>query len=226
MDASSASTGRASSRPYPPHVRSDPYRTKAAFYDALVEPLQAGVRKVGLRLLPPDPQWEVLDVGCGTGTGLAHYLEAGCAVHGVDVSPAMLDRARERLGEDADLRLTDGDALPFDDDAFDLVMASMMIHEVSGAERVKLLVEMARVTKPDGRMLLIDDRFGSLRGWKGPVLRVTTDLIERLSGHYSEYRAFKAARGIPPLLEEAGLDLEREKIVAGGNIGLYVVRQG
>ncbi len=202
----------------------DPYRRTAAFYDRLIEPMQAGVRRIAVDLLPPQPDWQVLDVGCGTGTGMARYVAAGCAVSGVDVSAAMLEKAAARLGDQADLRITDGDALPFDGDHFDLVTASMVLHEVSAAARESFVAEMARVSKQDGRILLIDFRFGSLRGWNGPTFRVLSTIIELLSGHYSAYRSFKASGGVPGVIAATGLGVEREKIVAGGNIAVYVVR--
>jgi ubiquinone/menaquinone biosynthesis C-methylase UbiE len=201
----------------------DPYRRLAAVYDRLLEPMQAGVRSVALEVLPPDPGWAVLDVGCGTGTGLARYAEAGCTVAGVDVSAAMLEKASARLGAGAELHHIEPGPLPFDDDRFDLVMISMVIHEVPADERVALLREMARVAKPGGRLLVIDFRFGSLRGWRGQALRRLLPIIERFAGHYREYRDFRASAGVPPLLAAAGLIIEREKIVAGGNLAVYVV---
>jgi ubiquinone/menaquinone biosynthesis C-methylase UbiE len=204
-------------------ARLDPYRRIARFYDRLIEPMQAGVRRVALNVLPPAPGWSVLDVGCGTGTGLVPYLEAGCTVTGVEISPAMLEQAASRLGDRAELHLTEGDSLPFEGGRFDLVTSTMVVHELPEEAREAFVVEMGRVAKPDGRLLLVDFRFGSRRGWKGPVLRWSNWLIERLSGHYAGYRSFKAAGGIPSVALGAGLDIEREKIVAGGNVALYVV---
>ena len=201
----------------------DPYRWQAEVYDRLIEPLQAGVRRVALEVVPPQPEWQVLDVGCGTGTGLAGYVDAGCTVAGVDTSAAMLEKATECLGEAAELHLTAGDSLPFDGGRFDLVATSMVLHEVPEDARTALVTEMARVAKSDGRLLLIDFRFGSLRGWKGPTLRMLNAVIERFSGHYSEYRSFKAYGGIPPVVKAAGLGIEHEKIVGGGNLAIYVV---
>lgn len=164
----------------------------------------------------------MLDVGCGTGTGLTAYAAAGCRVSGVDISESMLVRAAARLGDAADLHHTDGDALPFEADRFDLVTTSMVLHEVPAEGRAPFVAEMARVAKPDGRLLLTDFHIGSLRG-KGFAFRALTEVVERLSGHYSGYRSFKGAGGAPAIVRQAGLEIEREKIVAGGNVGLYVV---
>lgn len=136
----------------------------------------------------------------------------------------MLEKATARLGDNVELRLTDGHALPFDGGRFDLVVTSMVLHEVPAVAREPFVAEIARVVKQDGRMLLIDFRFGSLRGWRGPTLRGLSSIIERLSGNYSEYRSFKASGGVPGVVESASLSIEREKIVAGGNIAVYVAR--
>lgn len=201
----------------------DPYRRIAGVYDRLIEPMQAGVRRVALEVVPPEPEWQVLDVGCGTGTGMAQYVEAGCTVTGVDVSPAMLEKATARLGDRAELHITDGDILPFDGGSFDLVTTSMVLHEVPADARAALVTEMARVARPDGRLLFVDFRLGSLRGWKGPTLRALSSVVELFSGHYSGYRSFKTAGGVPGVVGAAGLGIEREKIVAGGNVAIYVV---
>lgn len=209
---------------YAPTVTAiDPYRRVAGVYDRLIEPVQAGVRRVALDVVPPQPTWQVLDVGCGTGTGMTPYVEAGCTVTGVDVSAAMLQKARARLGDRAELHLTDGDTLPFEGGRFDLVTASMVFHEVPADARVALVTEMTRVAGSDSRLLITDFRFGSLRGWKGPTFRALSEVIERFSGHHSGYRSFKASNGIPGVVTEAGLAIEREKIVAGGNVAIYEV---
>lgn len=54
----------------------DPYRRIAGVYDRLIEPMQSGVRRVALDVVPPQSGWQVLDVGCGTGSGLVPYVAA------------------------------------------------------------------------------------------------------------------------------------------------------
>ncbi len=201
----------------------DPYHRFAGVYDTVIEPMQAGVRRVALQTHPPQPAWSVLDVGCGTGAWLVPYLEAGCTAAGVEVSAAMYRKAVARLGDRADLRLTDGERLPFDRSSFDLVLTSLVLHEIPAGGRATFIGEMVRVAKPEGRLLFVDFRFGSLRGWRGPVLRALSTVIERLSGHYDNYRTFAASGGLPAEIEEVGLEVEREKIVAGGNLAISIV---
>lgn len=71
----------------------------------------------------------ILDVGCGSGPILADLRDRGATVTGVDASAGMLEQARARLGAGADLRVADlAEPLPFDDDTFDDVIASQVLH--------------------------------------------------------------------------------------------------
>jgi ubiquinone/menaquinone biosynthesis C-methylase UbiE len=154
---------------------------------------------------------------------MAPYVEAGCVVAGVEVSEAMLERARRRLGESVDLHLTDGNALPFEEGRFDLVTMSMVLHEIPADERTGVLLEMARVTAPGGRLLVTDFRFGSLRGVKGRSLRLVSWIMERISGHYDRYRSFRISGGVPAVAAAARLEVATEKVVAGGNVAIFIL---
>jgi SAM-dependent methyltransferase len=62
----------------------------------------------------------VLDIGCGVGAFLRLVAERGARPFGLDASEALIELARKRV-PDADLRVGEMEALPYDDDAFDLV---------------------------------------------------------------------------------------------------------
>ena len=95
----------------------------------------------------------ILDAGCGSGPLAAALRDAGADVTGLDVSAAMVDLARQRLGEDADLHVADlGAPLPFADDEFDDVVASLVLHYLEDWSGP--LAELHRVLKPGGRLLL------------------------------------------------------------------------
>lgn len=64
----------------------------------------------------------LLEVGCGTGVFLETLHRAGFDVTGLDAAPAMLEAARDRLGEAADLHLGRAEHLPFDDNEFDFTV--------------------------------------------------------------------------------------------------------
>lgn len=95
----------------------------------------------------------VLDAGCGSGPLAAALRERGAVVTGFDVSTAMVDLARERLGDDADLHVADLAApLPFADAAFDDVVASLVLHYLEDWSGP--LAELRRVLKPGGRLIV------------------------------------------------------------------------
>ena len=114
----------------------------------------------------------MLDIGCGRGavlTAVARRLTTG-SVTGVDIwntqdqsgnakvvteRNASLEGVADRVKiETADMR-----ALPFPDAAFDLIVSSMAIHNIShDGDRRKAVAEGFRVLKPGGRMILVDIR--------------------------------------------------------------------
>lgn len=96
-------------------------------------------------LLRPHPRERVLDIGCGEGTHLLFLKGLGLDISGVDASPHMINRARERLGRHCTLKTGPAEDLPFEDNAFDL---SVMIHTLEFVEDpAAALREAGRVTR-------------------------------------------------------------------------------
>jgi SAM-dependent methyltransferase len=93
----------------------------------------------------------VLEVGCGWGE-LAQWLarETGAEVVAVDLSPRMVELARER-GVDA--RVADVQALPFEDGSFDVAVAAWMLYHVRDLDAA--VAELARVLRPGGRLVAV-----------------------------------------------------------------------
>lgn len=93
----------------------------------------------------------VLDVGCGAGVDLARFAKHGAICTGVDLSTAAIDLARanfEQQGLHADLRVANGEALPFADNSFDIVFAHGVVQYTADPQR--LADEVRRVLKPGG----------------------------------------------------------------------------
>lgn len=94
----------------------------------------------------------ILDAGCGAGPLSAALCDAGAHMSGIDASAGMLALARQRLGEQADLRVGDlSEPLPFADGAFDDVVASLVLHYLR--DWGPTLAEMRRVLRPGGRLI-------------------------------------------------------------------------
>jgi SAM-dependent methyltransferase len=95
----------------------------------------------------------VLDVACGTGVAAITAARAGARVAGLDLTPQLLERAREnaRLAQvDVEWREGDAEELPFADETFDVVI-SQFGHMFAPRPDVTV-AEMLRVLKPGGRI--------------------------------------------------------------------------
>lgn len=98
----------------------------------------------------------VLDLGCGTGALAQLVLDAlpGCTLVGIDLSEAMLARARKCLGDRADVRLADSEHVPFPDETFDAVYCNDSFHHYPDPRRAAF--EAWRVLRPGGVFVIGD----------------------------------------------------------------------
>ena len=146
------------------------------------------------RRLPAQPI-RALDIGTGFGRNavfLAHHLAPGSHVWSVDPSAESLKRGDDAVREaglTASVTLGPGSAerLPFRDDEFDLTMGVMLFHHL--VEVPPALKEMGRVTKPDGKLLIVD--------W-GPTAHLLPFAIEHRADD------FYTPRAIEKMLMQAG----------------------
>src|SRR5829696_5904629 len=114
--------------------------------DQQVPTYEEALARVGLA-----PGQLVLDIGCGVGAFLRLVAARGARAFGLDASEALLDVARRRLRE-SDLRVGDMEALPYDDDKFDLVCgfnSFCFANDIVGAVR-----EAGRVAKPGAAVVI------------------------------------------------------------------------
>ena len=208
-------------------MKPDAYKYSAKLYDRIVEPFNRALREIGISVYPPKEGMRVLDVGCGTGTTLSLYHNMGCIVSGLDSSPAMLKEAKTKLGNQAELMLGDASRMEYPEKFFDIVISMLTLHEIHPNYRSKIISEMIRVLKPEGRILLIDYHPGLIRFPKGWKYRVVIYFFEIAAGwqHFKNYRNFLKSNGVPSLIVPLGATMERAKIVGGGNLGIYLLRK-
>jgi ArsR family transcriptional regulator len=103
-----------------------------------------------------DRSWIVGDLGCGTGTisqTLAPWVQRVIAV---DASAAMIQSARKRLKDDANVEIRKGEltTLPIDDESLDLAMMGLVLPYLAEPQRV--FREAARASRIDGRLIVLD----------------------------------------------------------------------
>ena len=203
----------------------DPYRKFLPIYDLVIGPTNSIIKRIRLNLAPPIPGMKVLDVGCGTGADLKPYGEAGCEMYGIDLSPSMLGRARNKLGGSADLRLGDAAHMPFQDRFFDLVLSSYTLHEMPNNGRSSVINDMIRVVKNDGSVLLTDFHTGPIRFPDGWIGKAFITFLEILAGreHLLNGRDFLASGGLQGLIEPFRFNVDKKEIFGGGNIALFLL---
>lgn len=161
-----------------------------------------------------------LDVGCGEGRFCRMLKARGVAATGVDPTRALIAEARRRDPEGAYLE-AGAEALPFSDDAFDLVVSYLALIDIDDVPAA--IAEMVRVLAPGGRLLVANlngfNTAGSDRGFVRDALgRVSHYPVD----HYLTARPVRVAwKGISiinhhrplsfymALFLEAGLQLER-----------------
>jgi ubiquinone/menaquinone biosynthesis C-methylase UbiE len=204
----------------------DPYHQVASYYDRLFEPMNKGFKVVGIKMFPPSEGMSILDVGCGTGTHLELYQGYNCHLYGLDLSPAMLEVARGRLGNTAQLDLGDATSMPYEDDKFDLVIAMLLLHEMAPEIRIAVLNEIKRILKAIGHVLLIDFHPGPYQPLQGWISKTIIILAELAAGreHFGNYRQFMTTKGLATLLAQQNMKIEQERILAGGKFAIYLAR--
>ena len=206
----------------------DAYAKSARTYDKFIEPTMVKCRQVALEMYPPRNNISILDVCCGPGGQLNIYRQSGARLFGIDKSPAMLEVARRKLGDAAELSLQDAAHTTFADETFDLVTISMAIHEMPTAMRSAVLTECKRVLKKEGRLLVIDFSFGPYHFSRFFYMRIMRRFAEISAGseHHAHYRDFKARKGMDPLIIEAGLSVDKKVVLPTGLVALYLLMKG
>jgi len=134
------------------------YRRYAKRYDFYFGALFQPGRKAVINRMRCRPGERILEVGVGTGLSLPLY-PSGVQVTGIDISEAMLARARARAARDrleqvvALLRM-DAEHMDFRDDSFDKVVAMYVVSVVPSP--AQLVAEMRRVCRPGGELYIVN----------------------------------------------------------------------
>jgi len=161
------------------NARSDKIRQRysriSGLYDFLEAPMEKAFAGWRQELLA-GARGRVLEVGVGTGKNLPYYPE-GTEITGIDFSPNMIARARQRRDElqlkNIELKEMDVQDLSFPEDSFDTVVSTCVFCSVPLP--IAGLRELRRVLKPEGRMLMLEH----VRSEK-PVIGLMMDILNPL----------------------------------------------
>jgi ubiquinone/menaquinone biosynthesis C-methylase UbiE len=136
-----------------------------------------------LGLAQLSPQARVLDIGCGAGNFLAQIPISQKI--GIDIAPTQLQFAKESTG--ADVLMADAGKLPFRAASFDVVFCSEVIEHMPYASAEKMLTEIHRVLKPQGKLILTTPNYASAWKWleKAGALISKVDFNKAHIAHYT-----------------------------------------
>ncbi|BBA35599.1 phosphatidylethanolamine N-methyltransferase [Methylocaldum marinum] len=124
---------------------------------------------------------KILEVGVGTGISLGYYRKEH-EVHGIDISPDMLERAQQRVAKGnltqvSSLRIMDARDLEFPDNNFDAVVAAYVMSVVPDPEKV--IREIERVCKPGGDVIIVN-HFAAEKGFRRDIEKFLAPLSNKL----------------------------------------------
>ncbi len=183
-----------------------------------VSALHAAVAAAGMA----GPGERVLEIGCGTGSVTALLQARGARVTALDQSPDMLEQAKARLAaavppvEWIERTASEIDALP--SNAFDAVVLSLCLSDMSCSERAFVLRESARRLDRGGR-LVVADEVRAPAGWRRAV-----QLLWRVPQAVLGWLLIGSlSRPIPDLTAEvraSGLQVRREQTWMAGSLRL------
>jgi SAM-dependent methyltransferase len=169
----------------------------------ILEPPYRLIERIGL-----EPGLEVLDVATGTGNAAIPAAKAGARVTGLDLTPELLDHARERAAAaGVEVEWVEGDAedLPFEDGSFDRVISTFGIQFAPRHEVVAR--ELLRVTRPGGVIGLVN---WTPRGLIGQVLKAVGKRLPTPPEYASPPPLWGDEEHVRGLLgDEAELEFER-----------------
>jgi ubiquinone/menaquinone biosynthesis C-methylase UbiE len=167
------------------------YSVYASFYD--LGPGFTAERRRAISLLDLSAGERVLVPGVGTGADLP-LLPPAVSVLGVDLTPAMLARARAHGRPGLELRVMNAERLDLPDGSFDAVLLHQVLEVV--ADPVRCLAEAARVLRPGGRVSIFDKFLADHlppSAWRAALARAVDVVFTTPKWRFAELLARSAA---------------------------------
>ncbi|WP_298117435.1 class I SAM-dependent methyltransferase [Flavobacterium sp.] len=162
---------------------------------------------------------KILEFGFGTGQNIiiAKQRESNCRIEGVDIDPKIKSIATFKLNKlemNVPLHLYDGNKLPFEDNSFDKIFSSLVFHQLDSITKLKCLIELKRVLKPNGELIIGDWGKAKTR-W----MRFSFYVVQLLDGFKSTTDNVNGL--IIKYIADAGFENAREVDFINTTIGTY-----
>ncbi len=133
----------------------------------------------------------IVDVGCGDGALVRHFIRLGARAIGIEVSEGQLERARAQAGPGETYSVASAENLPFADGSADAILFMKSFHHLPLAAMPLALSEAARVLAPSGRLVAIEPLA------EGSYFEVTRPIDDETEVRAAAYAALQAP---PPAL--------------------------
>ena len=133
------------------------YNRFSKFFDLLESPVEWLVFSKWRERYLKNLRGKVLEIGVGTGKNLPYFNYKKINLTGIDLSPGMLEKAKEKARENkykVDLKLGNAERLSFQDNSFDWVVCTFLLCSVPNPE--KAIKEMKRVVKKRGKIIFLE----------------------------------------------------------------------
>ena len=157
-----------------------------------------------IKMVAPSPNETAVDFACGPGTMLRSFASHVKWICGLDLTPAMLERARKTAREKGQSNVcfccADAMTLPFADSSIDIAVGSYCLHHIP--DPAKVIREFARALRPGGRLGILDITVADDRA-KAEM----SDQIERIRDDSHE-RKF-SERELEDLVKSVGLEIRK-----------------
>jgi len=155
-------------------------------YDLMNDLLSLGQtkawRKKATAIIAPKPGMKILDIAAGTGSSSRPLADAGAYVVPADFSQGMLDAGKKRH-PDLPFTLADALNLPFDADEFDVTTISFGLRNTQDMH--KALQEALRVTKPGGRLVVVEFSHPTNKIFRTIYMKYLMGLLPKVARRFS-----------------------------------------
>src|SRR3989344_1218921 len=133
------------------------FKRLVPIYDLVAVSLRA-IRNDIIKNINLKPGSKVIDLACGTGTQAIKLAQNGHVVTGIDISPDMVSRAKRKNkgANNPVFKIKNATKTSYPESSFDVSIISFALHDMPHSMRREVIKEAKRVTRPNGKIVIVD----------------------------------------------------------------------